>query len=145
MKTKSFLIGLVLAVMPIVTMADGKLSQKPLPGVVSTFLATHFSDVKVAFHKEKNLFSNERYDVHLMNGVDVEFDKDGNWLEIEGKKTPLPISVLPVEIQKFIGEKYPDQSIFGIDKKERGRIEVKLSNGWELIFDKNFQLINIDD
>mgnify|MGYP003306121162 CR=1 FL=1 len=31
MKAKRLLIGLVLAVMPIVTMADGKLSNKPLP------------------------------------------------------------------------------------------------------------------
>lgn len=145
MKAKRLLIGLVLAVMPIVTMADGKLSNKPLPETISTFLTSHFADIKVAFHKEKNRLSDERYNIHLMNGIDIEMDRNGNWTEIDGHKNALPSSVIPEKIQRFISENYPNQTVFSLDRKDRGRIEVKLSNGWELLFDKNFQLINIDD
>ena len=55
MNAKRFIIGLILMVMPIVSMADGKLSKDPLPGKICSFLTTHFPDVKVAFYKiEKN-------------------------------------------------------------------------------------------
>ena len=80
-----------------------------------------------------------------MNGIDIEMDRNGNWTEIDGHKNALPSSVIPEKIQKFISENYPNQTVFSLDRKDRGRIEVKLSNGWELLFDKNFQLINIDD
>ena len=55
MDAKRFIIGLILMVMPIVSMADGKLSKDPLPDKICSFLTTHFPDVKVAFYKiEKN-------------------------------------------------------------------------------------------
>lgn len=145
MNAKKLIIGCILAIVPIVSMA-GKLSKAPLPETISSFLSTHFSSIKVAFYKiDKNLFGIESYDVILTDGTDLEFDEKGRWIEIDGEKKALPLSVIPVEIQNYVKEHFPDQYVVCIDKKKRDRIEVQLNSGWELLFDKNYQIINIDD
>lgn len=146
MNAKRFIIGLILMVMPIVSMADGKLSKDPLPDKICSFLTTHFPNVKVAFYKiEKNILRIESYDVILTDGTDLEFDGSGNWTEIDGEKKALPLSVIPPQVLKYVNEHFPDQFVVCLDKKKRDRVEVQLNSGWELLFDKNYQIINIED
>ena len=54
------------------------------------------------------------------------------------------VSVIPAAIRKYISENYSDVKVLKIerDKKE---YEVKLSNKWELKFDLQFNLIDIDN
>ena len=40
-------------------------------------------------------------------------------------------------------KQYPDAKVLRIEKEKRG-YEVKLSNGWEVTFDKNFNVTEID-
>lgn len=145
MKTKNLIIGIIFVALPMAAIADGKLSNKPLPENITTYLTTHFSDTDVAFYKEKKCNKNEFYNIHLKNGIEIEFDKKGNLTDIDGNKKSIPSSILPTAIQSYLKEKYPEQSVWGIDKKKKNQLEVKLSNGWELLFDKNYQLVNIDD
>lgn len=146
MNAKRIIIGLILMVIPIVSMADGKLSKDPLPENISSFLATHFPNVKVAFYKiEKNILRIESYDVILTDGTDLEFDGNGVWREIDGEKKALPLSVIPPQVLKYVNEHFPDQYVVCLEKKKRDRLEVQLNTGWELLFDKDFQIVNIDD
>ena len=39
---------------------------------------------------------------------------------------------------------YPDTKVVKLEKKRNGH-EVKLSNGWELEFNRNFELIDMDN
>ena len=91
---------------------------------------------------ESDLF-NKSYDVIFTNGNKVEFDKKGNWKEVDCKYSAVPAAVIPEPIQKYVKDNYPDTKILKLerDKKE---YEVKLTNRTELKFDINFNLIDID-
>ena len=78
------------------------------------------------------------------NGNKVEFDKKGEWTEIDCKHTVVPTAIIPTTIQKYVTTNYPDTRVLKIerDKKE---YEVQLSNRVELKFDLKFNLIDIDN
>lgn len=55
------------------------------------------------------------------------------------------VSPPPAEIAAYVEENYPDATIVIViyDKWDK-EYEVTLSNGWELVFDKNYNLIDAD-
>lgn len=146
MDVKRLFFVFMLALVPMFSMADGRLSKEPLPEKISDFLSTHFSNVKVAFYKiERNILRIESYDVILTDGTDLEFDRRGNWLEIDGEKNALPLTVIQTPILSYIKERFPDNYVVSLDKKKNNKLEVQLNNGWELLFDEEFNIVNIDD
>ena len=56
----------------------------------------------------------------------------------------VPQAVVPVKIQEFVKSNYPEAKVLKIEK-DRYEYEVKLSNFWELTFDLNFNLIDMDN
>ena len=54
------------------------------------------------------------YDVILTNGTNVEFDKSGEWKEIEARH--LSLSVLPERIADYIKKTFPDNTVVSVDK-----------------------------
>ena len=85
----------------------------------------------------------KNYDVIFTNGNKVEFDKRGNWKEVNCKYSSVPVDVIPSAIQKYVAENYPDAQVIKIERDKKD-YEIKLSNKWELKFDLQFNLIDID-
>ena len=56
-----------------------------------------------------------------------------------GKK----VSLAKVEIVKSVKSKYPDAKIIQIERDNR-HYDVDLSNGWELKYNKQFKLVDIE-
>ena len=79
----------------------------------------------------------------FVNGDKIEFDKSGNWKEIQCKRQSVPDAIVPAKIKAFIQENYPDAKVLQIEK-DRYEYEVRLSNYWELTFDLEFNLIDMD-
>ena len=73
-----------------------------------------------------------------------KFDKKGNWKEVSCRRMTVPQAVVPVKIQEFVKSNYPEAKVLKIEK-DRYEYEVKLSNFWELTFDLNFNLIDMDN
>lgn len=123
---------------------DKPIKVDQLPQPAQQFVKSHFSDSKVAMAKMETDWFDKSYDVIFTDGNKVEFDKQGNWKEVNCKCSAVPASVIPAAIRKYISENYPDAKVLKIerDKKE---YEVKLSNKWELKFDLQFNLIDIDN
>ena len=78
------------------------------------------------------------------NGDKVEFDRSGEWTEVQCKYTQVPDKLVPEPVKKFVTENYPDSKVLKFER-DRNDYEVKLSNGWELTFDKQYQLIDMDN
>ena len=78
------------------------------------------------------------------NSSKIEFWKDGEWKEIDCKYSTVPSAVIPAQIAQYVSQNYPDTQIVKIDRDKRD-YEVKITNGLELTFDKQFNLIDIDD
>lgn len=116
-----------------------------LPAESLSFLSDYYPDAAVSHIKiEKNLLGTKGYDVILTNGVNVEFNRAGEWREVEGHRTVIPETLVPPAIITYVRNNFADKEIVSIEK-ERHDCKIKLNNGWELLFDRNENLIEIDD
>lgn len=122
---------------------DKPVKVEQMPHRAQQFIKKHFSDNSIAIAKmESDLFS-KSYDVIFTNGDKVEFDKKGEWKEIDCKYSQVPMEIVPTAIKNYITKQYPDAKIVKIEKDDRG-YEVKLATGWEVKFDKKLNVIDID-
>lgn len=123
---------------------DKPITVTQLPAKAQQFIKTHFSKEKVAFAKLEREFLETRYEVVFTNSSKIEFWKDGEWKEIDCKYSTVPLAVIPAQIAQYVSQNYPDTQIVKIDRDKRD-YEIKITNGLELTFDKQFNLIDIDD
>ncbi len=143
---KLFLAVVAMFAMSSVAMAD---NDKPvqvnqLPAQAQTFLQTYFKDAKVALATQETELFSKSYDVVFNTGDKVEFDKSGQWTEVRCRQTGVPAQIVPAQIAEYVKTNYPDALILQIERDSR-EWEVKLSNRWEITFNNQFQVIDIDD
>ena len=114
-----------------------------LPAKAKTFIHQYFKDVKVMnVIQDKDVFSKD-FDVNFENGTKIEFDRTGNLKEIKTLSGSVPSSLVPAKIKQYISNNYKGASIVEIDK-DAYKIDVELSNGVDLDFDKNGNFLRID-
>lgn len=124
--------------------SDRVIQSKQLPKAAQLFLAKHFAGRAVSFAKEDRDFSGTTYDVRLADGTEVEFTSAGEWKEVDGKHTALPLTFIPVQIVKTIQSQHAGDAIVHIERKRRG-YQVELASGLEVLFNTRFQLVGYDD
>ena len=78
------------------------------------------------------------------NGEKVEFDKAGEWKEVRCRQSEVPAQVVPEAIRNYVKTNYPDARILEIEF-DHNEYEIKLSNRWEITFDSQMRVIDIDD
>lgn len=115
-----------------------------LPQKAQTFLNTHFPKVEVSYAIKDVEVAETTYDVVLVNNFKIEFDKNGEWLEVESKTNAVPQAIIPANIKNYVSKIYKNTSIFKIGKDRRG-YDIKLNNGLELDFNSKGEVIEIDD
>lgn len=144
---KLLILSTILMVLGIATACadnDKPIAVTQLPAKAQQFIKTHFSKEKVALAKLEQEIFETRYEVVFTSGSKVEFLKDGEWKEIDCKYSTVPTAVIPAQIAQYVSQNYPDTKVVQIDRDKRD-YEVKITNGLELTFDKQFNLIDIDD
>lgn len=123
---------------------DKPVQVNQLPQQAQQFIKQHFADSNIAMAKVESDWLNKSYDVIFTSGDKVEFDKKGNWTEVNCKFSSVPTAIVPAAILKYVKSTYPDAKILKIDRDKKD-FEVKLSNKWELKFDLKFNLIDMDN
>lgn len=123
---------------------DKVISAEELPAAALEVIKTHFPDKTIAVAKVETGITERNYDVVFISGEKLEFDKKGNWTEVDCRKGAVPAYFIPTEIAEFVSTYYYGVKIVKIEKEDRGEYEVDLSNGIELTFNKKFKLIDID-
>lgn len=123
---------------------DKPIQVTQMPQQAQQLIKQHFADSKVALAKMESDFLYKSYEVIFTNGNKVEFDKKGNWTEVDCKYGSVPVAVIPLAIQKYVTANYPDTNILKIERDKKD-YEIKLSNRTELKFDLKFNLIDIDN
>lgn len=111
-----------------------------MPEAAQAFLKQHFAN-KVPLVVTIDW---DDYTIRYESGEKVEFDKQGNWKEIDCRSTLVPTELIPEEIKANIASTFPGAVILKIDRNRRG-YEVKLNNGLEVEYSPTFQVIDIDD
>ena len=122
---------------------DKPVTVAQLPAKAQTFLKQNFPNEQVAFAKMEKEFLDTSYDVTFINGDEVEFDKNGEWTDLKCKRNGVPAKAVPAQITKFVNENHAGAKILSLER-DRYSYEVKLSNFWEIKFDKQFNVIDMD-
>ena len=122
---------------------DKPISVSQLPTTAQQILSSHFADKKVALAKVESGLIEKNYDVIFTTGEKIEFDRKGNWTEIDCKQSSVPTKLVPTQITNYVKQNYSGNKILKIER-DRNEYEIKLSNGIEITFNKNFDVIDID-
>lgn len=144
---KKFLALLFMAFLTIqATFAGDVITQdaKQLPLVARNFINRHFTRPQISYIKIDSEFLSKKYEVVLSDRTKIEFDGDGEWEEVDGKSNAIPTTIIPAHIKQYVEANYPGVSFTKIER-DRGEVEVELSNRLSLTFNKKGQLIDIDD
>ena len=123
---------------------DKPIQVSEMPKAAQLFIKNHFADLSVAMAKVETDFLDKNYDVVFTNGNKVEFDKKGNWTNVDCEHTQVPVAILPEAIRQYVAKNYPDAKVLKIEVTARKGYDVELSNGFELEFDKRMNVIDVD-
>lgn len=104
-----------------------------MPMTAQEFLRTYFPKEKVAsvMLDEKN----GDFEVKLENGVKIDFNNIGSWMEIEGH-VALPKGIVSSNIYSYVSHNYKKTKIYKIERDQNG-FEIELNTDVELQFDLN--------
>ena len=121
---------------------DKPIQVSQLPQTAQQFIKKYFGDRKVAFAKEESDFR-KSYEIAFTTGDKIEFDRKGEWTDIDCKYSAVPAGIVPAQIVAYIAENYPDSQVVQIEKDSRST-EVKLDNRMEIKFDNQYRVIEMD-
>ncbi|WP_373720224.1 PepSY-like domain-containing protein [Bacteroides heparinolyticus] len=118
---------------------------KQLPLVARNFINRHFTKPQIHYIKiESEILQNKKYEVQLADFTEIDFDKQGNWLEVDCKKAAIPAALIPTSIQEYVKTNFPREIITKIER-ERSGMKIELSNDYSLKFNKKGKFVSIDD
>ncbi|MGN0036474.1 MAG: PepSY-like domain-containing protein [Bacteroidaceae bacterium] len=115
-----------------------------LPEKARTTLQKHFAGIELSYIKIDNDLTKTSYEAVLSDETSIEFDKKGNWTEIDCQRSPVPCALVPEAAAKYVREHFPNESIVKIDRDRRG-YSVELGNGLDLDFDAKGRFLRADD
>lgn len=76
---------------------------------------------KVEYIKiEKDLFLSTSYDVKMSDGIELEFNSKGEWIEIDCKNKAVPAIFIPNTIVKYMQKNYGGHKIIKIERDRKG-------------------------
>lgn len=123
---------------------DKPIQVSQMPKVAQQFIEKHFAGQSVAIAKVETEFLDKNYDVIFTNGNKIEFNKKGHWTNVDCEHTQVPVDIIPVAIQKYVSQKFPETKVVKIELTDRKGYEVELSNGFDIEFDKKMNVIDFD-
>lgn len=123
---------------------DRPITVTQLPAKAQQLIKQYFANEKIALTKEDKDFFSTSYEVLFTNGNKLEFNGSGEWSELDCKRTQVPAALIPQQIATYVKQNYPKATILKIERGSSD-YDVKLDNRLELTFNKQFQLIDIDD
>lgn len=143
---KKIFLFCVMALMFAFTSCDqqpGPIEGDQLPKTSQNFIKDYFPDCKVHYAERDRDDLGISYEVYLSCAVKLEFDKSGEWTEVDCKPNQVPDGIIPKNILAYVHEKYDGYFIVKIDKDYRG-YDVELNTGLDLEFDTKGEFIRVD-
>lgn len=123
---------------------DKLVSLENTPSLLQVFVKKHFPAETINYiEKDKN------YDVKLTNGTELEFNRKGEWVEIDSEHNEMPqtvIDLLPQNAKTYLSDNYKDLKVKKISKEHNGyKVDLRTKPDVELKFDKNGNFKRFDD
>jgi hypothetical protein len=126
------------------TSEDRPISFSELPVEAQNFISTYFADEEVShIELDRDVISVD-YNVTFTSGTKLEFNSRGEWKEVDTRNSTVPAAIIPQGIAEYVKKNYPNREITEI-KRNHTYTEVTLKGGLELTFNKNYQVVDVDD
>ncbi|AEM22834.1 hypothetical protein Bint_2226 [Brachyspira intermedia PWS/A] len=119
----------------ILTAEDMPIQANQLPQNAQTFVKTNFPNDQIVYAEQDR----QSYKVELASGVEIDFDKQGNWTDVSGNNRPIPTKFIPTAVLKSVQAKYPQIEVLEISK-EYNSYKLKLANNREVYVSNNGQI-----
>ena len=110
-----------------------------LPKAATELVQKHWPSCVIDFAYIDGL----EYEVLLSDGTIIEFDSKGVWKEMKCTDG-LPVTLVPMNITRYVTERFPKQLIIKCEKMRRG-YEIELANGLEIQFDLQGRVTHVDE
>ena len=123
---------------------DKPIRYDQLPARAKSFIEAYFPTHSFSFAKYDNSIGDSTYDVVFSDGTEIEFNRRGEWRQIDCKRgSIIPSALFPSSIASYLGQNYPTQNIVEAERNSH-HWELQLSNGIEFTFDRHGQIRRIN-
>ncbi len=144
---KKILVSLTLIIAAFVVIGctdhDKFIKLEQTPATAQNFIQLHFPNIEISYVKQDH----DSYEVRFSNGYEVDFDRKGEWDNVDCHQQAVPesiIALIPAGIPQYVATNFPSTSICQIDK-ERNQYDIELTNGLELTFNAEGRFLRMDD
>ena len=120
------------------------------PNSIDDYITQNYPDTTI---EEVELEDDGTYEVELLDGTELIFDVDGNFLA-EDKDDESEdgdemdednyVTDYPTAIDDYVAQNHPDATVEEVELDDDGTFEVELSDGTELIFDADGNFLEED-
>lgn len=125
--------------------ADGRpIPFEQLPANAQLVVTQNFVKENILIVTMDSEFFGTEYEVRFNDGKELDFDSKGNVIKVDCKYERVPDALIPAEVLQQVQASYPNAFITEW-KRDDGQWKAELSNTLELIFNKRYQLVGIDD
>ncbi|MEN2720063.1 PepSY-like domain-containing protein [Capnocytophaga sputigena] len=123
---------------------DSKVTFNDLPADAINFVRQHFLIDHIASLWKDTDYNDEEYTVIFRDGLEIEFNGNGDWKELKARHGKVPDHVVPEKILAHVRATFPFESIKEVSRNlTKKRYEAELTNEQELKFDENFNFIGV--
>lgn len=123
---------------------DSKVTFNDLPADAINFVREHFLVDHIASVWKDTDYNDEEYTVIFRDGLEIEFNGNGDWKELKARHGKVPDHVVPEKILAHVSATFPFESIKEVSHNlTKKRYEAELTNEQELKFDENFNFIGV--
>ena len=123
---------------------DSKVTFNDLPADAINFVRQHFLVDHIASVWKDTDYNDEEYTVIFRDGLEIEFNGNGDWKELKARHGKVPDHVVPEKILAHVNATFPFESIKEISHSiTKKTYKVKVTDGQKLKFDDNFNFIEV--
>lgn len=116
-----------------------------LPVKAQNFINLNLEKERIVYVREsRTLFLRKEYLAVFANGLKIEFDSDGDWIDMLSDKKGLPQNLVPENVWLYVKEYYASTNVMEIEKKRKSVLRVLLSNRKEIFFDSEGRKMNME-
>ncbi|MCR5425001.1 MAG: PepSY-like domain-containing protein [Bacteroidales bacterium] len=132
-KTLLIAIGVILLTGSICAQERHSIKRDQLPSAAMKYIQNNWNNVSPSKIIKITQGFDVAYEVTLVDGTLINFNRDGSWKDISADKE-VTKSAVPAGIRRYVLENCPKYKIVRMDKETEG-YKIHLSNGLEMRFD----------
>ena len=128
----------------VATAQDKKVDFNELPADAINFVRQHFLVNDITSVWKDIDYKDEEYSVIFKDGLEIEFNGDGDWKELKARHGKVPDHVVPEKILAHVRATFPFESIKEVSRNlSKKKYEAELTDDQELKFDDKFNFIGV--